>query len=466
MDSKEDKKHAEKVSVSEGKKTTRSRPNREKAKQNKSGSSSNAKQLNQDQKRMYPDLQGPPPVVVPGGYVSTLLGTVSGKTQVLDVIERNLYLVNVQSIIDVFHECELFVTSLNRRGGWRPGWYYTGLWMRRFAGRLQRVSNSTGQAVFDPSELIDVRGECPLIVSHFINQFGIVEDSNTRSVLYPAVTLQLVKYLAEYGRKLMITPAPANVAEIQDVDHHASYIEHCYGIDLQENLFLARHFARIGVSFQVSLNANTRRQSIAYSVNTHRRISGNAAINGAQWTNIGQDGGMNPLLQHASAGGGAGVLGGIAGVLAPALAQFNNNAGDYVSAVDLAGNHALPANLAPIRSHPNQMIVEVEDMEIRARFITGAVSVSPEGSWAPIVKAVNPDTDVSGIIGVKGVTVNEYIIGVLLNNYVTSMSRDYLPFNWAVIGRQNDKFSIPPLGYSRIELLAKVLRECVSRRNG
>lgn len=419
-----------------------------------------------DTKRLYPDLQGAIPQVMSGGYVSTLLTTVSHDLSVLGIVERNCYIVNVQALIDVFHEIETFVRSLNRRGGWKHEWYYVGLWLRRLAGRLQRIGNATEQYVSDPSTLIPLAGQCPLIVAFMINQFGIAEDKHTKSVLYPRVTENLIKYMAGYGKKMMAGPLVPHIAELTQVASHASYVEHCYGVALQENLLLARHFSRLQTPFQVSLDANIRRQSIANSVNYYRRTHGNGALTGAQWVNIGQDGGGNPLLAESTAGTAGGGIGAIAGVLAVILNQFNLNATDYCSALDLAGHHPLPGNLATERAHQDQMVVEVEDMEIKARFVCGSVSASPEGSWAPVVRAVNVETDVSGTVGILGVTVQEYLIGILLNQYVTSINRDDLPFNWSAIGRQHDKFSIPPLGYSRQELLAKVVRECLVRRNG
>jgi hypothetical protein len=373
--------------------------------------------------------------------------------------------VNVHAIVEVFVTFEGFLRSLDRRGGWKRDWWYVGLWLRRLAARLQRVSNATGQHQFNPSELVSPSGDCPLLITFLINQFGVVEDKQNRVVLYPCVTENLIKYIADAGHQLMTSPAPANIADLQNVDNYRSYLHHCYGVDLSENLFLARNFGDLGVPFTPSADAGVRRQNICQSVNTYRRQQGNAMLNGAQWTNIGQDGAGNPLLAQEIPGVQV-ALGGVPGVLAAVIANFDANALIFTAPIDTTVNFPLPVNLNTIRAHRSQIEVEVEDMEVKARFVCASVSVSPEGGWAPMMTASDVNSSVFSTIFARGVPVSDYVMGIVLNQHVSLMNRDLIPFNWATVESQRSRNSIPPLGYSRSELVAKLIRETLVKRKG
>jgi len=413
-------------------------------------------------RKLFPDALSIP-VVSKTGYDSALVRKSLSDTRILETPAKSFYLVDVQAIFELFLWCEKCITSNHRQGGWRHRGYYVSIFLRAFAARLQRVAIFTDLCTFNQREIVNQPGELPIMVAHIINQYGVTSDPSN-VIIAPYVTFELVRFLLHMSHVLEVSTHVAH-NDALDPDNWGSWIDLCYGEVCNFNVYLGCAFRSLGVPYtpaptlpEISVNA-------AAAVNIYNTRQGVALTTGAQ--HVALLAVPSPLLINAVVGGGGNHLAPIGGVHNDVLCALDDQCDVFSSIADPFGGVALPPNsVAQYRTCVSTIDLEHEIMELRARYTVSLISLSPEGSFAPLVVGSDLDANCTASCVVANVSENEYFFGIIIDNTVILVGRDLLPFNFAAIARAKMRYQISALPFTRIEIVSKGMRECITRRKG
>lgn len=419
-------------------------------------------------RKLFPDAMSIPVVKRDHGYSSALMDSALRNVKILSEPEKTYYLVDVQSLLELFLMFENSIKALHRQGGWKHQGYYAGVFFRCLAARLQRVAHFTDTAAFNQRETIRSPGEIPIIVAHCINQFGVKHDVHNNVLIAPYVTFELIAAILRLSRDLIHGPvgaAAADHAAIVDANNWCSWIEICYGVVPNYNVICGCAFRSIGLPYTPGSTVPECSMYAAIANDMYNQQNAIPRCTGAQFIAVSAN--PTPLLANAVVAAGGGVLGPIAGVDATVSGAFDAQTDAFSSAADPFNGTPLPVgSVAAFRTAPSPMVLEVELMELRARYTVSQVSLSPEGSFAPIVVGADLDGNCTASCVVKGVTEIEYMFGILLDNTVVLTGPDLKPFNFAAASRHSMRYKMSALPYTRVTLLAKAMRECITRRKG
>jgi hypothetical protein len=380
--------------------------------------------------------------------------------QILEAKEHSFYLVDVGEFVALSMSFDSFVRRLSRRGNWRHVGYYAGLCVRALAVKLQRVGIETNLIAPANNEILSaVNYELPAVICNLIDQFGIKVDVTMVS-LSPYVTDDLIAYLATISYNMLDNNSADYAASIVPANYKNATAA-CYGALINDNVFWSIVAAELNVPFNCGDNSNALGVQVGNLLNTARRT------NGLVYATVPHLQGISDQLA------GPPTNGYLTQSLPAAPAAFPGTFVAFTNAITtarsiLAVDPSLPAPVDPVGAglqplNTCRVVFDVDQVtyemqELAQHYTTRAISTAASGSFSPLVVSSGGD-DVSGSCAVRGVTPQEYVLGLILNQKCPYVDRTGLPFNVGPLRARRARYSCEPVGQSTRELRASLWRQ-------